>query len=237
MNSTKPSWLQIWRLHVDPNTLVANVIKAKNHPQEDVLNAKVGNKPSYLLRSLQGSIEHVKKGSCWNIRNDSILEITLYNLEEDEWLGWKANKDWHYNIKSNYHSIYTWSNNNLIDVSDINKEARVWKKLWKAKATPRKIILVWRFLNDIISVREYLNAKNITKDILCPRCNSKMETIDQCFSGGQRVQHLWYGSQLNHKFTSNTYNYFNSWSRHNIPIMPEETLNRCINIIDSIWKT
>jgi len=46
----QPSYMlakQVWRLHTNPNSLLARVLKAKYYPMCDVLQATVGDNPSY----------------------------------------------------------------------------------------------------------------------------------------------------------------------------------------------
>jgi hypothetical protein len=43
---------QIWRLWKNPNSLIAEIIKAKYHPNESVLEANLGKKPSFAWRSI-----------------------------------------------------------------------------------------------------------------------------------------------------------------------------------------
>lgn len=46
---------QIWRLLQNPTSLAARIIRAKYYPSKTVLEAKLGNRPSFALRSINGS--------------------------------------------------------------------------------------------------------------------------------------------------------------------------------------
>lgn len=66
---------QIWRLHKEPNTLLAKVLKAKYYPQQDVLKANLGHNPSFSWRSMHQAQWVIKKGGCWKIGNGNNVNI------------------------------------------------------------------------------------------------------------------------------------------------------------------
>lgn len=55
---------KIWRLHTNPNSLLAQCYQAKYHPQNEILEAPLSSHPSYAWRSLHQAIWIIKKGSC-----------------------------------------------------------------------------------------------------------------------------------------------------------------------------
>lgn len=61
---------QIWRLHIEPNFLVAKTLKFRGfimklyYPNYDILNDNLGIRPRYLWRSLHHNIWIIKQGSC-----------------------------------------------------------------------------------------------------------------------------------------------------------------------------
>ena len=56
---------QGWRLISNPNSLVAQLYKAKYYPHGDVFNAKLGSGPSYTWRSIFNGLEVVRRGTWW----------------------------------------------------------------------------------------------------------------------------------------------------------------------------
>lgn len=66
---------QVWRLHTNPNSLIARCFKAKYYPQMDILQAPTGNYRSYAWRSMQNSIWIILKGSCWRIGDGNSVRI------------------------------------------------------------------------------------------------------------------------------------------------------------------
>jgi hypothetical protein len=66
---------QCWRLLKSPESLVAQIIKAKYYPNDDLLEAKVGSKPFFAWRSLQGAKELLEAGLFWRIDNGHEAQI------------------------------------------------------------------------------------------------------------------------------------------------------------------
>lgn len=72
---------QGWRLLTEVNPLVTAVMKAKYYPQTDLLNAGLGNNPSYVWRGIVAAMETLKSGVRRKIGNG---ENTL--VWQDPWL-------------------------------------------------------------------------------------------------------------------------------------------------------
>lgn len=60
---------QIWRVIKKCDSLVAQTLRLKYFRSGNVLNAKLGQRPSYLWRSLLTSLELIKDGLFWRIGN------------------------------------------------------------------------------------------------------------------------------------------------------------------------
>lgn len=60
---------QIWRLIVNPSSLVARVLKARYFKHQDVMRANLGSNPSYIWRSLLWSRQLLVKGTWWRVGN------------------------------------------------------------------------------------------------------------------------------------------------------------------------
>jgi hypothetical protein len=66
---------QFWRLWNMPYSLVSQIIKAKYYPRGSILEAQLGNKPSFAWRSIWGSGDLLKDGLVWRIGNGSTVKI------------------------------------------------------------------------------------------------------------------------------------------------------------------
>ena len=72
---------QGWRLLSNPNSLVAQIYKARYYPHGDVFKAKLRSSPSYTWRSIFNGLEVVKIGTRWRVGNCERILIW-----EDKWL-------------------------------------------------------------------------------------------------------------------------------------------------------
>lgn len=72
---------QVWTLLQNPDSLAYRILKAKYFPRSDLLQARVGFKPSYLWRSLMAAQEIVKEGEAWRVGNGKSIHIS------DRWIG------------------------------------------------------------------------------------------------------------------------------------------------------
>lgn len=72
---------QLWRILQNPNSLVARVLKSRYFPTGDILNAKIGNSPSYSWRSIHSSLDIIRAGTRWRVGNGKLIHIW-----EDKWL-------------------------------------------------------------------------------------------------------------------------------------------------------
>ena len=72
---------QGWRLILDPNSLVAQIYKARYYLHGDVFKAKLGSSPSYTWRSIFNGLEVVKRGTRWRVGN-----VDRIYIWEDKWL-------------------------------------------------------------------------------------------------------------------------------------------------------
>jgi hypothetical protein len=72
---------QGWRLHTNPSSLLSKCLKAKYFPHCDILQAQIGNVPSYTWKSIHQALWVLNKGCCWKIGSG-----TKVNIWEDNWI-------------------------------------------------------------------------------------------------------------------------------------------------------
>ena len=66
---------QFWRLMHDNSSMCFKILKAQYFPDCNLFEARLGSKPSYIWRSLQGVFDLVCKGSRWAIGNEKSVHI------------------------------------------------------------------------------------------------------------------------------------------------------------------
>ena len=72
---------QVWRLHTNPTSLIAQCYKAKYYPNLDGLQASIGHNPSFAWRSIHQAIWVIKRGSCWRM-----CSWAKVNIWDDNWI-------------------------------------------------------------------------------------------------------------------------------------------------------
>jgi hypothetical protein len=72
---------QVWRLWKTPNSLIAKIMMAKYFPDDSILEAPLGKKPSFAWRSIHGSRNLLKEGLIWRVGNGKTICIW-----KDKWL-------------------------------------------------------------------------------------------------------------------------------------------------------
>jgi hypothetical protein len=72
---------QIWRLFIEPESLCAQVLRAKYYPYGDLLNTKLKKGASFTWQSLMAGMETFKRGYMWRVGNGASI-----NVWSDAWL-------------------------------------------------------------------------------------------------------------------------------------------------------
>jgi hypothetical protein len=66
---------QSWRLWNNPASLVARLMKAKYYLETSILEAKIGQRPSFVWRSILSSCDLLREGLVWRVGNGSNIRI------------------------------------------------------------------------------------------------------------------------------------------------------------------
>ena len=66
---------QGWRLILNPNSLVAQIYKARYYPHSDIFRAKLGSSLSYAWRSILNGLKVGKRGTRWRVGNGNWIHI------------------------------------------------------------------------------------------------------------------------------------------------------------------
>jgi hypothetical protein len=72
---------QIWRLLQNPNSLAAKILKAKYYPSCSILEASIGNRPSYVWRSFMAAQPVLQNGLIWRVGDGNDIGIWI-----DKWV-------------------------------------------------------------------------------------------------------------------------------------------------------
>ena len=72
---------QSWRLLCEPDSLCAQVLRAKYYPNGDILNAELKKGSSYTWQSIWAGLQTLKRGHIWRVGDGSNI-----NIWSDEWI-------------------------------------------------------------------------------------------------------------------------------------------------------
>ncbi|KAA3470487.1 reverse transcriptase [Gossypium australe] len=185
---------QGWRLLENPNSLVAQVFKAKYFPKSNFLNSQLGNRNSYVWRSTwvtRGSNDNKVADliNCqtreWNREvveytfgadeADKILRIPLAKYPHDDLLAWRGEPTGVFSVKSSYKLLQSFDPNTYaIQLSYID----FYKKMWCIDLPTKLKINMWKASWNYLPTRVNLLHKKLTTDASCPRCGLETETLN-----------------------------------------------------------
>jgi ribonuclease HI len=119
---------------------------------------------------------------------NSIIDIPLFGVNEQDKLIWVDDVHGHYKVKSGY---------NLALKSTGNMSGAIfqedWNSLWRIKAPPKSKHLMWRICKGCLPARVRLQEKCVPCSINCPICDHNyeddMHVLFNCVESLQAVQY------------------------------------------------
>ncbi|XP_074347208.1 uncharacterized protein LOC141686043 [Apium graveolens] len=222
---------QGWRLVINPDSLVARIFKARYYPQEYFLNAKTGDSPSFIWRSVLEAQHLIKQGIVRRVRTGETVSIM-----DDPWL-------------PNMENPYITTNNESIKGQKENKvwthqcgNFRFWKRLWNLKVPPKFKHFLWRAIIDCLPTKVSLGMNHVNINELCLMCNDDSETSTHILIECSFAQTCWEiigGSNtldIQSTFLDCIVNVFDKWSidRRQMGAMIYWVVWKSIN--DLVWS-
>ncbi|KAL8116398.1 hypothetical protein AgCh_022771 [Apium graveolens] len=192
---------QGWRLATQTDRLAGKVYKARYFSDCHFFNSKLGDNPSFIWRSIWEAKSVVMAGARWkgldNATVNSLMEIngqqwdieiiedlfnqrdqqcilntTIGGIGEVDKLCWNEDLSGEYTVKSAYR---------LLQVQKgywhTRDNGSLWKLVWRIKAPPKVLNMVWRALAHCLPTRTVLSAKRVPIPLMCPVCSGVEETI------------------------------------------------------------
>ncbi|XP_073057409.1 uncharacterized protein [Primulina eburnea] len=154
-----------------PNSMMAQILKARYFRNVDIMDAKIGTNPSYIWRSILWSLDLIRNGLIWRVGNghqinafsdcwiprnwmeddvralfpsfeaEYILDITLRRQDVKDSRYWKWGSNGHYSVKSGY--LLEMGCFDAPSSQSTNTMETWWKLLWSLRI-PQKDICFWK---------------------------------------------------------------------------------------------
>lgn len=101
-----------------------------------------------------------------------ILHTRSGDEDEEDSMYWWHESSGEYSVRSAYRLIQ--AQKGLWWVSDNNS---VWRYIWRIRAPPKVLNLVWRAISNCLPTKTNLHAKFVPVTTTCPICSGEEETV------------------------------------------------------------
>lgn len=143
---------QLWRLKMNPSTIVSRILKAKYFGNRDILNSQLKSSSSLAWKCI------------WNAGQRIITWIGMDNDQSPIWLGNASNI---FSVKSAYLKLKEEQDAGISvsrgECSDNSRVQAFWKKLWHIKIESNVKIFVWRLFHNFLPVADNLRGEGVVK--------------------------------------------------------------------------
>jgi exonuclease III len=158
---------QCWSLLQNQQSLFYRVFKARYFPNCSIMEASLGNNPSFLWRSILSGREVIRKGLSWvSSGNGRAPQPT-----------WSSSKTGLFTVQTAYALLERENRGSLNgECSNVQGLRWLWRKTWKL-AIPGKIKhFLWRAYHESLPTCFNLHRRKIHKSPLCAICQQEEET-------------------------------------------------------------
>ncbi|KAL8091605.1 hypothetical protein AgCh_034018 [Apium graveolens] len=146
---------------------------------------EMGHSPSFIWRSICEAKNLIVDGVRWRIGTGKkiniigqpwdqkcILDTRVPIINSDDMLFWNQEDTGNYSVRSAYKWLQqkkgAWRAEDSISI---------WAKLWKIRAPPKTINVVWREISNCLPTLIQLQSKRVQVQTECPVCHEDNETI------------------------------------------------------------
>ena len=174
-----------------------------------------------------------------------ILCIPLSLNQIEDRVIWPHNTTGSFTVKSGYHCLrgVSISPPSSTGSSSHLPALDLWKRLWKAKATPKVLHFVWKACHNILPTKESLFKRKCAPYPNCPICEQGPETVEHLLLLCPWTRPVWFGSHLNLSPSSSPITTFDSWLHNTMnhlnqhPNSWEEATSTLLYLCWYIWKS
>lgn len=115
----------------------------------------------------------IKISSTLNPKDQALIFSIPLSVRSvsDGWY-WLADKMGNYSVKLGYMLLQDQAQESRVQLM----ESPLWKFLWKIKAPPKMLNLIWRSIANCLPTKSRLMQKHILTNNICPICSVSEET-------------------------------------------------------------
>ncbi|KAF5468500.1 hypothetical protein F2P56_012646, partial [Juglans regia] len=206
-----------WRILQNPTSLVAQILKQKYFNKGDLLEAKLGTRPSFAWRGIHAGLTLLKKGLIWRVGNGHKI-----NIWQDRWIpslpaqkiltprevDFLCDKS-----KVDTFSAKKWKESKKGESSGKKRDFQVWRTIWKLKVPPTTKVFLWRACSEALPTLDNLKRRKVVEDSLCLICNQEPETFGHALWGCIGAKDVWcQGPKKVQKLSLQSDLIFNVWA-------------------------
>jgi hypothetical protein len=158
---------QCWRLLQNPQSLFYRVFKAWYFPNCSIMEATLGNNPSFLWRSILSGREVILKGLSWRSSNNGRTPLPI----------WSRTKTGFFTVQLAYVLLESEKRGSFSgECSNVQGLRWFWKKTWKL-AIPGKIKhFLWHAYHKSLPTFFNLYRRKINNNPYCVNCKQDEDT-------------------------------------------------------------
>lgn len=150
------------------------------------------------------------------------------DLDRDVY-SWKWELSGQYSVKSAYKALHDQKTNCNINVSEF------WKGIWKIKAPPQVLSLIWRASTYGQPTMTQLRSKHVQVNNTCPVCNKKPESIFHALLQCKVATTCW--KIFKRGIRTGEHMKFAEWLELNLIDQSRESKAKIVTLCWSIWRS
>ncbi|KAL2895927.1 hypothetical protein RDABS01_000461 [Bienertia sinuspersici] len=218
---------QVWRLHVENDSLLHKVIKAKYFKHEDILEANRGFDPSFTWRSLWNAKSLLKEGMIWRVGNGSNINVWTDSWIQGDLGGYVLGQNdsrspnmrvidlmdaysgkWNSELIKNIFSAEDCKRILATPLSSSNiADSRYWWPNKSGEYTVRSGYWLAKLGRsnggDLVEQDTKMwRQRHVINDATCPLCGSEDETINHALLVCPNIANIWNVSDLKDKISN-----------------------------------
>lgn len=142
---------------------------------------------------------------------------------------WKWENSGVYTVKSAYKRLQILNGRWQDDY-----QSKIWRTLWRIKAPPKALNLVWRALSNCLPTLTSLFSKHVSVQVWCPVCQEGIETVMHSLVSCPRANQCWW--TINLGTSSNQHTDFKVWIEEVLNVGSENSKAEVVTLCWAIWR-